>query len=81
MLLNTKRNTQILYPKDIGYILITLGIGPGCRVIEAGTGSGGLTQALAFMWGIAVMSTATRTGRKCRISPGRILLYYNYRNG
>lgn len=51
MLLNTKRNTQILYPKDIGYILITLGIGPGTRVIEAGTGSGGLTQALAFYVG------------------------------
>ncbi|NMB61698.1 MAG: tRNA (adenine-N1)-methyltransferase [Chloroflexi bacterium] len=51
MLLNTKRNTQILYPKDIGYILITLGIGPGSRVIEAGTGSGGLTQALAFYVG------------------------------
>jgi tRNA (adenine57-N1/adenine58-N1)-methyltransferase len=27
MLKNTKRNTQILYPKDIGYILITMGIG------------------------------------------------------
>ncbi|KUK46902.1 MAG: hypothetical protein XD73_0223 [Anaerolinea thermophila] len=51
MLLNTKRNTQILYPKDIGYILITLGIGPGTRVIEAGTGSGGLTQALAYYVG------------------------------
>jgi len=47
----TKRTTQILYPKDIGYILITLGIGPGSRVIEAGTGSGGLTQALAFYVG------------------------------
>ena len=51
MLLNTKRNTQILYPKDIGYILITLGIGPGSRVLEAGTGSGGLTQALAYYVG------------------------------
>ena len=51
MLKNTKRNTQILYPKDIGYILITLGIGPGSRVIEAGTGSGGLTQALAYYVG------------------------------
>jgi tRNA (adenine57-N1/adenine58-N1)-methyltransferase len=47
----TKRNTQIMYPKDIGFILITMGIGPGSRVIEAGTGSGGLTQALAFMVG------------------------------
>ncbi len=51
MLKNTRRNTQILYPKDIGYILITLGIGPGATVIEAGTGSGGLTQALAFYVG------------------------------
>jgi tRNA (adenine57-N1/adenine58-N1)-methyltransferase len=51
MLKNTKRNTQILYPKDIGYILITMGIGPGSRVIEAGTGSGGLTQALAYYVG------------------------------
>ena len=51
MLLNTKRNTQIMYPKDIGYILITMGIGPGARVIEAGTGSGGLTQALAYYVG------------------------------
>jgi tRNA (adenine57-N1/adenine58-N1)-methyltransferase len=51
MLKNTKRNTQILYPKDIGYILITMGIGPGTRVIEAGTGSGGLTQALAYYVG------------------------------
>jgi tRNA (adenine57-N1/adenine58-N1)-methyltransferase catalytic subunit len=47
----TKRNTQIMYPKDIGFLLITMGIGPGSRVIEAGTGSGGLTQALAYMVG------------------------------
>ncbi len=47
----TKRNTQILYPKDIGFILITMGIGPGCKVIEAGTGSGALTQAMAFYVG------------------------------
>ena len=44
----TKRNTQIMYPKDIGYILITMGIGPGSKVIEAGCGSGGFTRALAF---------------------------------
>jgi tRNA (adenine57-N1/adenine58-N1)-methyltransferase len=43
----TKRNSQIMYPKDIGYILLRLNIHPGSRVIEAGTGSGGLTQVLA----------------------------------
>lgn len=46
-----KRNTQILYPKDIGYILLTMGIGPGARVIEAGTGSGALTTAMAWAVG------------------------------
>ena len=45
------RSTQIMYPKDIGFILVTMGIGPGVRVIEAGTGSGGLTTALAWAVG------------------------------
>jgi tRNA (adenine57-N1/adenine58-N1)-methyltransferase len=42
-----KRVTQIMYPKDIGYVLLKLNVMPGSRVIEAGTGSGGLTLALA----------------------------------
>jgi tRNA (adenine57-N1/adenine58-N1)-methyltransferase len=46
-----KRNTQIIYPKDIGYIVLVMGIGPGTRVLEAGTGSGALTTAFAFFVG------------------------------
>ena len=42
-----KRQTQILYPKDIGYICMRLGVGPNRTVIEAGTGSGSLTVALS----------------------------------
>jgi tRNA (adenine57-N1/adenine58-N1)-methyltransferase len=42
-----KRTTQIMYPKDIGYTLLKLSIVPGDRIIEAGTGSGGLSVALA----------------------------------
>lgn len=42
-----KRTTQIIYPKDAGYILMKMGIAPGCRVVEAGGGSGGLTLVLA----------------------------------
>lgn len=46
-----KRQTQIMYPKEIGYVLLKLGIRPGCRVVECGTGSGGLTLALAWYVG------------------------------
>ncbi|MCW4048699.1 MAG: tRNA (adenine-N1)-methyltransferase [Candidatus Bathyarchaeota archaeon] len=45
--LKTDRRTQVLYPKDIGYILFQLGIASGSRVVEAGTGSAALTMALA----------------------------------
>jgi tRNA (adenine57-N1/adenine58-N1)-methyltransferase len=51
VLTNLPRNTQILYPKDIGLILVTMGIGPGSRVLEAGTGSGSMTVALAHAVG------------------------------
>jgi tRNA (adenine57-N1/adenine58-N1)-methyltransferase len=43
----TKRRTQISYPKDISLIVMFSGIGPGSRVVEAGTGTGALTNALA----------------------------------
>jgi len=45
------RTTQILYPKDIGFILITMGVGPGQTIMEAGTGSGSMTAALAHAVG------------------------------
>lgn len=45
------RTTQILYPKDIGFILVTMGVGPGKKVVEAGTGSGSMTIALAYSVG------------------------------
>lgn len=41
------RSTQILYPKDISLILVYSAVEPGSHVVEAGTGSGALTTALA----------------------------------
>jgi len=41
------RKTQIMYPKDMALILVNADIGPGCRVVEAGTGSGALIQLRA----------------------------------
>jgi tRNA (adenine57-N1/adenine58-N1)-methyltransferase len=46
-----KRGTQIIYPKDAAYLVHRLNLRAGSRVIEAGTGSGGLTTALA--WAVA----------------------------
>jgi tRNA (adenine57-N1/adenine58-N1)-methyltransferase len=41
------RQTQINYPKDIALIVMFSNIGPGSRVVEAGTGTGALTTAIA----------------------------------
>ncbi len=51
LLKETRRNTQIMFPKDIGFVLVSLSIGPGQTVLEAGTGSGALTTALAYAVG------------------------------
>jgi len=47
LILQLKRQSQILYPKDIGLILMKLNVHPGMTIVECGTGSGGLTLALA----------------------------------
>ena len=51
LLVDLPRTTQILYPKDIGFIFVMMGIGPGQKVMEAGTGSGSMTTALAYAVG------------------------------
>ncbi len=44
--LEMPRGAQVVYPKDLGAILIAADLFPGARVLEAGTGSGSLTMAL-----------------------------------
>ena len=45
--MKSSRTTQIIYLKDAALIVAYSGVGPGSRIIEAGTGSGALTIALA----------------------------------
>jgi tRNA (adenine57-N1/adenine58-N1)-methyltransferase len=44
--LKMPRGAQVIYPKDLGIILVWGDIYPGARVLEAGAGSGALTMAL-----------------------------------
>jgi len=46
--LNFPRITQIIYPKDLGYIILVSGVRCGSRVVEGGTGSAVLTAILAY---------------------------------
>lgn len=43
---NLPRSAQVIYPKDIGPILVWGDIYPGATVVEVGTGPGALTMAL-----------------------------------
>ncbi|VDL57994.1 unnamed protein product, partial [Hymenolepis diminuta] len=45
--LSLPHRTQIIYPTDASMIVGQLDLVPGSRVLEAGTGSGALTHALA----------------------------------
>jgi tRNA (adenine57-N1/adenine58-N1)-methyltransferase len=52
-ILKMRRGAQVVYPKDLGAILVWGDIGPGMTVLEAGTGSGALTMALLRAVGAA----------------------------
>jgi tRNA (adenine57-N1/adenine58-N1)-methyltransferase len=45
--LKMPRGAQVVYPKDLGAIVVYADVRPGAQVLEAGTGSGALTLALA----------------------------------
>jgi tRNA (adenine57-N1/adenine58-N1)-methyltransferase len=44
--LTMKRGATVVYPKDAAAMMMWGDVGPGMRVVEAGTGSGALTMAL-----------------------------------
>ncbi len=55
LIMGIKRQTQIMYPKDMAYIMMKLSVGEGRTILEAGSGSGGFTIALSW--------TAGKTGK------------------
>ncbi|HLG92730.1 MAG TPA: tRNA (adenine-N1)-methyltransferase [Acidimicrobiales bacterium] len=46
VVLKMPRGAQVIYPKDLGAILMLADVFPGARVLEAGVGSGALSMAL-----------------------------------
>jgi tRNA (adenine57-N1/adenine58-N1)-methyltransferase catalytic subunit len=46
-IMKSKRKTQIVYPKDFGFVAARVGLKNGCHVLEVGTGSGALTTFAA----------------------------------
>lgn len=46
-IMKSERATQIIYPKELGFIVARAGIQSGSKVLEIGTGSGALTTFLA----------------------------------
>ena len=46
-IMHSARRTQIMYPKDIGLIILKLSLSSGKKVLEIGTGSGAMTCAAA----------------------------------
>jgi tRNA (adenine57-N1/adenine58-N1)-methyltransferase len=46
VVLKMPRGAQVIYPKDLGAILLAADIGPGMKILEAGVGSGALSMAL-----------------------------------
>ncbi len=46
-IMKSERKTQIIYPKDLGYIAARTGLKNGSKVLEIGTGSGALATFMA----------------------------------
>jgi len=49
LIMKLRRRTQVVYPKDLGLIMVKLGIHSGSKVIETGTGTGATTALLAYL--------------------------------
>lgn len=49
LIMKISRKTQVIYPKDLGLMVVKLGVHSGSIVVETGTGSGATTALLAYL--------------------------------
>jgi tRNA (adenine57-N1/adenine58-N1)-methyltransferase len=68
VVLKMPRGAQVIYPKDLGAILVAADIFPGAHVLEAGVGSGALSMTLlragARVTGYELREDFARTARR-----------------
>ncbi len=49
LVMKIARKTQVIYPKDLGLMMVKLGVHSGSKVVETGTGSGATTALMAYL--------------------------------
>jgi tRNA (adenine57-N1/adenine58-N1)-methyltransferase catalytic subunit len=49
LIMKFARRTQVIYPKDLGLMMVKLSVHAGSRVVETGSGSGATTALLAYL--------------------------------
>jgi tRNA (adenine57-N1/adenine58-N1)-methyltransferase catalytic subunit len=68
VVLKMPRGAQVIYPKDLGAILIAADVFPGAHVLEAGVGSGALSMTLlragARVTGYEIRADFARTAQR-----------------
>jgi tRNA (adenine57-N1/adenine58-N1)-methyltransferase catalytic subunit len=68
VVLKMPRGAQVIYPKDLGAILMAADVFPGARILEAGVGSGALSMTLlragARVTGYELRPDFARTARR-----------------
>jgi tRNA (adenine57-N1/adenine58-N1)-methyltransferase len=71
LMLGYRRKSQVIYPKDLGYMVLLGNVRPGSRVAEAGVGTGFLTTVLAHfvgrdgvVYGFDIRSDMIETARR-----------------
>ena len=65
-ILKMPRGAQVIYPKDLGPILMLADVFPGAQVLESGVGSGALTMTLLRAIGPAGSRPRLRAARRLR---------------
>ena len=72
--LKMPRGAQVIYPKDLGPILVLADISPGVRVLESGVGSGALSMTMLRAVPTSSATSCARTSPTAPAATSRAFL-------